>query len=377
LHKKLSIKSLAFNMLAASIGFMLCANSVAANITNVEKNPANVETSNEVNDEAKSKITTDTLSETALVNLESIELEAESAVKPVSNTTSAQANASPTPTVIAAKNPYSQLVNLAFKGKGQNGVRSYADAAEQFCRDARDHNDANAQFALGWMYENGKGVAKNENVAVIFYSMAAKQLHQSARESLSASSGNPNIAKLPECMSKPSNMLGSTDSKTVGDTSLAQVESTPFYVKGSVYKLVSKIAPRFNIDTDLAMAFIAVESGFNPNATSNKNAQGLMQLIPATAARFNVKNAYDPEQNIKGGLAYLQWLLTYFEGDVQLVAAAYNSGENTVEKYKGVPPYPETRKYVKKIASLYKKSYHPFREDLGISKKTTINKVSG
>ena len=364
-------------MLAAAIGFMLCTSSIAADLINFAKNPINVQTTNDVNGDVKGKTATDSLSENALVNLESIELEADSAAKPVSNTTSAQVNVSTTSTPIPAKNPYSQLVNLAFKGKGQNGVRSYADAAEQFCRDARDHNDANAQFALGWMYENGKGVAKNENIAVIFYSMAAKQFHQSARESLSASSGNPNIAKLPECMSKPSTMLGSTDSKTAGDTSLAQVESTPFYVKGSVYKLVSKIAPRFNIDTDLAMAFIAVESGFNPNATSNKNAQGLMQLIPATAARFNVKNAYDPEQNIKGGLAYLQWLLTYFEGDVRLVAAAYNSGENTVEKYKGVPPYPETRKYVKKIASLYKKSYHPFRESEGMTKKSAIGKVSG
>lgn len=364
------------------MGFMLCTNSIAADLINVAKNPVNVETTNDVNADAISKITTDTLSETALVNLESIEREANGvekdvAAKPVSNTTSAQVNISPAPPSAPAKNPYSQLVNLAFKGKGENGVRNYADAAEQFCRDARDHNDANAQFALGWMYENGKGVVKNENVAVIFYSMAAKQFHQSARESLSASAGNPNIAKLPECMAKPPTKFGSTDSKTAGNTSATQVESAPFYVKGAVYRLVSKIAPRFNIDTDLAMAFIAVESGFNPNATSNKNAQGLMQLIPETAARFKVKNAYDPEQNIKGGLAYLQWLLTYFEGDVELVAAAYNSGENTVEKYKGVPPYPETRKYVKKIASLYKKSYHPFRENLGNTKKSAIGRVSG
>ena len=74
-------------------------------------------------------------------------------------------------------------------------------------------------------------------------------------------------------------------------------------------------------------------------ALSPKNAKGLMQLIPATAARFNVRNPYDPAQNIRGGIAYLSWLLAYFEGDVTLVAAAYNAGEGAVERYRGVPPY--------------------------------------
>jgi soluble lytic murein transglycosylase-like protein len=119
-----------------------------------------------------------------------------------------------------------------------------------------------------------------------------------------------------------------------------------------------------------------VESNFNPKATSPKNAQGLMQLIPATARRFHVKNLYNPEQNIKGGLAYLRWLMTYFEGDVRLVAAAYNAGEGAVDKYKGVPPYPETKKYVNKIYRLYQKSYHPYNKNLNPSKKSAIIKVS-
>ncbi|MEE9331879.1 MAG: lytic transglycosylase domain-containing protein, partial [Methylophilaceae bacterium] len=119
-----------------------------------------------------------------------------------------------------------------------------------------------------------------------------------------------------------------------------------------------------------------VESNFNPKATSPKNAQGLMQLIPATAKRFHVKNPYNPEDNIKGGLAYLQWLMAYFEGDVRLVAAAYNAGEGAVNKYKGIPPYRETRNYVRKIYKLYRKSYHPFREDLLIGKRSEIIRVS-
>jgi soluble lytic murein transglycosylase-like protein len=89
-----------------------------------------------------------------------------------------------------------------------------------------------------------------------------------------------------------------------------------------------------------------------------------MQLIPETAKRFGVKDAYKAEDNIKGGLAYLQWLLAYFKGDVQLVAAAYNAGEATVEKYNGVPPYIETQMYVRKIASLYNNTTHPYQINL-------------
>lgn len=262
------------------------------------------------------------------------------------------------------KNPYALLVSLAFKGKNAQGARDYAEAATIYCRAARD-GDANAQYAMGWLYANGRGVPKDDNVAVMFYSKAAKQNHASAREAVIASTGNPNLAELPKCMlpdpPPPVIAVEATQSAT------PEVESTPFYAKGPIFKLVNKIAPNYKIETDLAMAFIAVESGFNPQATSAKNAQGLMQLIPETATRFKVKDAYNPEDNIKGGLAYLQWLLAYFKGDVSLVAAAYNSGEMTVEKYKGIPPYPETQSYVKKITSLYKKSYHPYRDDMGIS----------
>ena len=96
---------------------------------------------------------------------------------------------------------------------------------------------------------------------------------------------------------------------------------------------------------------------------SPKNAQGLMQLIPETSARFNVKKPFDPVQNIRGGLAYLRWLLAYFRGDVTLVAAAYNAGEGTVERYRGVPPYAETRAYVQRIKRHFRKDEHPYDAD--------------
>jgi soluble lytic murein transglycosylase-like protein len=112
----------------------------------------------------------------------------------------------------------------------------------------------------------------------------------------------------------------------------------------------------------LALAIARTESNFNPSAVSGKNAQGLMQLIPETSVRFNVRKPFDPEQNIRGGLAYLRWLLAYFRGDVALVAAAYNSGEGTVNRYRGIPPYPETRDYVKRILNFFPRDAHPYDE---------------
>lgn len=99
----------------------------------------------------------------------------------------------------------------------------------------------------------------------------------------------------------------------------------------------------------LIVGVIAVESRGKTQAKSPKGAQGLMQLIPATARRFNVKDAYDPSQNIAGGAAYLDWLLKEFNGDVLLALAGYNAGEGAVRKHKGVPPYAETRDYVVKV----------------------------
>jgi soluble lytic murein transglycosylase-like protein len=101
---------------------------------------------------------------------------------------------------------------------------------------------------------------------------------------------------------------------------------------------------------------------------------GLMQLIPATAERFNVKNAFDATQNIKGGLKYLRWLLSYFKGDVQLVAAAYNAGERAVDRYKGVPPYPETRNYVKRVMEFYQRASHPYEENLVMPSPVVLKK---
>jgi soluble lytic murein transglycosylase-like protein len=129
---------------------------------------------------------------------------------------------------------------------------------------------------------------------------------------------------------------------------------------------VQLAAPEYRLDPGLVLAVMAAESNFDPAALSPKNAQGLMQLIPETARRFGVRNLQDPVQNIRGGMAYLRWLMAYFEGDVALALAAYNAGPGAVERYLGVPPFAETRNYVLKIMiSLGGRRRHAF--DAGVT----------
>jgi len=131
-----------------------------------------------------------------------------------------------------------------------------------------------------------------------------------------------------------------------------------------IMNIVYRLAPRYGLDPGLVYAVIRAESNFDVNAVSDKNAQGLMQLIPETAARFAVKKPFDAEQNIRGGMGYLRWLLSYFRGQVPLAVAAYNAGEGAVDKHGGIPPYAETREYVRRIQRFYALTEHPFDASL-------------
>src|ERR1043165_7603988 len=114
--------------------------------------------------------------------------------------------------------------------------------------------------------------------------------------------------------------------------------------------VIVEAAKKFDVDAALISAVIKAESDFNPREYSNKGAQGLMQLMPGTAVRFGVTNAWDPEANVYGGVRYLRWLLKTFDGNADLAVAAYNAGEGNVWKYNGVPPSRETINYVNRIA---------------------------
>ena len=127
--------------------------------------------------------------------------------------------------------------------------------------------------------------------------------------------------------------------------------------KNAFDQLIRQAAQHHGVSEGLVKAIMHTESGFNINARSPVGAQGLMQLMPATARRFNVSNAYDPQQNIFGGVKYLSWLLKRFNGDTRLAIAAYNAGEGNVDKYGGIPPFRETQDYVRRVTSRLQNLY--------------------
>ncbi len=229
---------------------------------------------------------------------------------------------------------------------GEGVVKDPVRAASLYCDGARN-GDAEAQFSLGWMYANGRGIPRSDELAAYFFKLAVEKGHMQAQKMLRFV--GENAAPMPECMRNSLADLDFEDASKVTNPS-----------QQKVLGLVRKLAPEYGVSPRLVMAVIRNESNYESSAVSPKNAQGLMQLIPETSARFNVKKPFDPEQNIRGGLSYLRWLLAYFEGNVELVVAAYNAGEGAVNRYKGVPPYAETRGYVKRIMSIVKNDEHPF-----------------
>jgi soluble lytic murein transglycosylase-like protein len=127
--------------------------------------------------------------------------------------------------------------------------------------------------------------------------------------------------------------------------------------KSKVSPLIDKMAKQVKLHPGLLHAVVMVESAYNPKARSKKGAEGLMQLMPATASRYGVSDSYDPMQNLEGGARYLKDLLKEFEFDLKLALAAYNAGENAVRRYGNqIPPYPETQAYVEKVMGLYREN---------------------
>lgn len=248
---------------------------------------------------------------------------------------------------------------------GEGVTRDTNAAIALYCRAALA-GDAVSAYNLGWLYANGRGTQRHDGYAAHWFARAAL-LGDTQAEAMFQRLGTP--AEKPECVQQAERIEQQrTDQLAEQERLNAETQAvitryrdwvnTPEQQR--IMKIVYKLAPQFGIEPGLAYAVIKAESNFNVHALSDKNAQGLMQLIPETAARFRVNKPFDPEQNIRGGLSYLQWLLAYFKGNVPLVLAAYNAGEGTVDRFRGVPPYPETQGYIQRIQRIFALQQHPF-----------------
>ena len=248
-------------------------------------------------------------------------------------------------------------------------------AANLYCEAAR-YGSAEGVYRLGMLYAFGRGVPQNRDYAANLFGIAATHGHFEAQkmlETVAIETTDTPICVLEAVAPERASVLalGDTNGSQAIDARIATLPKN----KRWVLDLVSTIASWHKVDPKLVLSIITAESNFKVNAKSNADAHGLMQLIPATADRFNVKNAYNASQNIKGGVKYLRWLLSYFRGDVTLAVAAYNAGEGAVDKYKGVPPYKETRGYVKKVMGLYQTKRHDFDASI-VGASPAIKKVS-
>jgi soluble lytic murein transglycosylase-like protein len=162
-----------------------------------------------------------------------------------------------------------------------------------------------------------------------------------------------------------SNLTGFLFSRVLAPNAVASTQASripadiPTSGNEELDRIIFEAGERHGVDPRFIHAVIWQESKYEMQARSHAGAQGLMQLMPATAKRFGCEHPDDPEENIKAGTKYLSWLLKRFSGNVELALAGYNAGEGSVDKYDGIPPYSETQNYVKIITGRYGKTYHP------------------
>ncbi len=220
-------------------------------------------------------------------------------------------------------------------GVGKNfplAITLYCDAAQM--------GSPEGFFRVGRLLATGPAFLRNPLLANAYLALAITLGHREASDYYDASVGNAVLSD--EC----GDFLGNL--KIPGFDLDAYLAAQPL-AKRKIAEMIRRHAPRYNIDARLALGVALAESNLDSAAVSAKNAQGVMQLIPITQVRFGVRRPFDAESNVRGGLAYLKWLKERFGEDWGLVVAAYNSGEGVVTRHKGIPPYPETRRYVQRV----------------------------
>ncbi|WP_115227668.1 transglycosylase SLT domain-containing protein [Iodobacter fluviatilis] len=225
-------------------------------------------------------------------------------------------------------------------------------AAVLYCAAARK-GSVEAQYRLGMLYAFGEGVPENRKMASTLFSSAAEQGHVRAHAMLETIRLGASV--LPPCI------LSEVKPEKLPELAAPTLPALNANQQ-KIARIVQQIALWHDVDPQFALSIARVESQLNPQALSLKSAQGVMQLIPGTAERFNVRDAFNASQNIRGGVRYLRWLLDRYQGNVVLVAASYNAGEKAVDRYKGVPPYPETQSYVAKVMKLYPYAQHKMKQ---------------
>ncbi|MGL6039871.1 MAG: transglycosylase SLT domain-containing protein, partial [Deefgea sp.] len=260
-------------------------------------------------------------------------------------------------TLTVAAMPMSQDHSAQWSVRLANAAKHEArnpwTAAVLYCQAAR-HGVTEAQYRLAMLYAFGLGVPEDRAAAATLFSVAAEQGHYESQKMLETI--RISAHRLPACVESniapaPAPMPPPIDMKKFSAN------------QKMVAKIITQVASWHGVDPNLAMSIAKVESGLNAHAVSPKSAMGVMQLIPDTAERFNVKDVFNVSQNVKGGVRYLRWLLDRYQGNVALVAASYNAGEGKVDRYRGIPPYPETRQYVKRVMTLYPYAVHQTEND--------------
>jgi soluble lytic murein transglycosylase-like protein len=225
---------------------------------------------------------------------------------------------------------------------GEGVPKSPQRALALYCA-AAEKGDALAAYQLGWIYANGRGLPRDDALAAAWFRQAAARGDSYAKGMLGRL---PGVRRVDATCRMPAAGGASMELASFSVVSPAE--------RKAVEDAVHAMAPRYGLDPHLVLAVIAAESAFDRTAVSPKGAQGLMQLMPETASRFGVANAFDPEQNLHGGMTYLAWLLDQFRGDLDLALAGYNAGEKAVEQHRGIPPYDETLAYVRRVRAVYR-----------------------